>query len=237
VNFAWVNKVALVLLLSLQLFYSNAFAKNVCLGKQIKIVAIGDSFTQGGGHPDEYTYRLPLSIMLKNAGYDVDFIGTQHFGLNKSFKWPAGFDNEHEGYYGEPATYVAERLKVNLPKIASPDLALIHLGSGALSYRNVSKPLFIPLHSIVAQLRKKNPKVRILISEFHLSGFKAWYLRLNLILFAKYESTVESPVNSVPDYVGFTAGDTIDGVHPSLSGQKKMANAWFKSINLICNKE
>jgi lysophospholipase L1-like esterase len=232
-----VNKVTLLLFLSLQIFYSNAYAKNTCLNKQIKIVAIGDSITQGGSQPNEYTYRLPLSMMLKKAGYDVDFIGTQHFGQDKSFKWPADFDNEHEGFYGKPATYVAERLKVNLAKISSPDLALIHLGAGGLSYRNVSKPVFIPLHSIISQLREKNPKVRILISEFHLSGVKAWYLRLNLILLAKYESTSESPVDSVPDYVGVNANDTIDGIHPSLSGQKKMANAWFNSINLICSKD
>lgn len=231
------NKIALLLLLSLPLFYTDAVARNICLGKKLKVIMIGDSLTQGGSKPDEYTYRLPLSIMLKKAGYDVDLIGTQHSGLDQFFKWPADFDNEHEGYYGKPATYVAEQLKVNLPKISSPDLALIHLGGAGRGYRNVSKPVFIPIHSIISQLRKKNPKVRILISEFHLPGIKAWYLRLNLILLAKYESTTESPVNSVPDYVGFTAKDTIDGMHPSLSGQKKMAKAWLNSINLICSKE
>lgn len=235
-NFAWVNKTALLLFLSLQLFYSNAFAKNVCLGKQIKILAIGDSITQGGSQPNEFTYRLPLSLMLKKAGYDVDFIGTQDSGIDKSFQWPAGFDNQHEGYYGKPANYVDEKLKVNIAKIAAPDLALIHLGAGGIYYRNKTKPVFKPIHSIIAQLRKKNPKVRILITEFHLHGYKAWYLRMNLILLAKYESTAESPVHSVPDHVDFTENDTIDGMHPNLSGQEKIAKAWFNSINLICNK-
>jgi acyl-CoA thioesterase-1 len=229
------NKVTLFLLLTLQIFSTSAIAKNACLGKQLKVVAIGDSITQGGNYPDEYSYRLPLSIMLKEAGYDIDFIGTQHTGLNESFKWPEGFDTDHEGFYGNPATYIAERLKVNLPKIASPDIAFIVLGASGLGYRNVFKPVLIPIHSIIVQLRNKNPKVRILISEFHLRGIRAWYLRLHLILFAKYMSTAESPVNSVPDYVEFTEDDTFDGMHPNLSGQEKMAKAWFKSINLICN--
>lgn len=225
---------AITIFLGLQLFCLHVNAENICLGKQIKILAIGDSITQGGSQPNEFTYRLPLSKMLKKAGYDVDFIGTQNSGLNKTFQWPAGFDNQHEGYYGKPANYVDEKLKVNLAKIAPPDLALIHLGAGGIYYRNKTKPVFKPIHSIIGQLRKKNPKVRILITEFHLHGFKAWYLRMNLILLALYENTAESPVYSVPDYVDFTENDTIDGMHPNLSGQEKMAKAWFKSINSIC---
>jgi len=209
--------------LGLQLLCLNVYAKNICLGKQINILAIGDSLTQGGGHPNEFTYRLPLSKMLKKAGYDVDFIGTQHSGLNPSFKWPAGFDNQHEGYYGKPANYVDEKLKVNLANMEAPDLALIHLGGGGRGYRNMAKPVLKPMHSIIAQLRKKNPKVHILITEFHLHGFKEWYLRMNLILLAKYENTKESPVMSVPDHVDFTDNDTIDGMHPNLTGQEKMA--------------
>ena len=236
-NFAWVNKTALLLFLSLQLFYSNAFAKNVCLGKQIKIVEIGDSLTQGGGHPGEYSYRLPLSILLKNAGYDVDFVGTQHSGLNKSFKWPDGFDNDHEGFYGATTAELARHLKTDLAKIPPSDVALIHLGTSDFGSYNVFKSVVMPMRSIIKHLRKQNPNIRILISQIHLNGFKVKYFRLHLNLLAKYESTVESPVDTVPDYVGFTAKDTIDGMHPSLTGQKKMANAWFKSINLICNKE
>lgn len=229
--------IAISIYLGLQLLCLNVYAENICLGKQIKILAIGDSLTQGGGQPNEFTYRLPLSKMLKNAGYDVDFIGTQNSGLNPSFQWPAGFDNQHEGYYGKPADYIDEKLKVNLANMAAPDLALIHLGAGGIYYRNKTKPVFKPIHSIIAQIRKKNPKVRILITEFHLHGFKAWYLRLNLILLAIYENTAESPVDSVPDHVDFTENDTIDGMHPNLSGQKKMAKAWFKSINKICTTD
>jgi lysophospholipase L1-like esterase len=232
-----VTKVGLILLLSLQVFSTSTYSKNECLGKKLKILAIGDSITQGGNQPSEFTYRLPLSLMLKNAGYDIEFIGTQHFGFDKAFKWPDGFDNKHEGYYGKPATYVDEKLKINLPSIAAPDIAFIHLGGGGRGYRNMTKPVLKPIHSIIAQLRKKNPKVRILITEFHLHGFKAWYLRMNLILLSIYENTEESPVVSVPDHVGFTDNDTIDGMHPNVSGQEKMAKAWFKSINEICNND
>jgi len=229
--------IAICMFIGLQLHCLNVNAGNICLGKQIKILTIGDSVTQGGGNPNEFTYRLPLSLMLKKAGYHVDFIGTQVSGLNPSFQWPAGFDNQHEGYYGKPANYVDEKLKVNLAKIVPPDFAFIHLGGGGRGYRNMTKPVLKPIHSIIAQLRKKNPNVRILITEFHLHGFKEWYLRINLILLAMYESTTESPVYSVPDHIDFTENDTLDGMHPNVSGQEKMAKAWFKKINQICHEK
>lgn len=223
------------LLLSLQIFFSAAFAKNACLDKQLKIVAIGDSITQGGGNPNEYTYRLPLLKMLKDAGYDVDFIGTQHSGRDESFKWPADFDNEHEGFYGHSTASVAQILKTDLIKLPPPDFALIHLGVGG-SF-NVIKSVVMPMRSIISQLRKRNPEVHILISQIHLNGFRVKYIRLHLKLLAKYESTATSPVITVPDYEGWTDSDTLDGMHPSLSGQEKMAKAWFKNINLLCNSD
>ncbi|HNV88042.1 MAG TPA: hypothetical protein PKL53_03665 [Methylotenera sp.] len=223
------------LLLSLQIFFSAAFAKNACLDKQLKIVAIGDSITQGGGKPDEYTYRLPLSKLLKDAGYNVDFIGTQRSGLDKSFKWPAGFDNDHEGFYGQSASLVAQKLKTDLIKLPAPDFALIHLAGCGCNASNVIQSVVMPMRSIISQLRKRNPKVHILISEIHVNTFRVKYIRLYLKLLAKYESTVTSPVITVPDYVGWTSSDTLDGMHPSLSGQEKMAKAWFKNINSLCS--
>lgn len=225
------------LLISIQIWFGEAIAKNVCYEKQIKIIAIGDSVTQGGGKTEEYTYRLPLSKMLKEAGYDVDFIGAQHSGLNKSFKWPANFDNDHEGFYGETASSVEHSLRLDLAKLPPPDFALIHLGVGGLGSFNVIKPVVLPMRSIITQLRNKNPKVHILISQLHLNGYQAWYVRLHLISLAMLENSAKSPVITVPHYIGWTAKDTIDGMHPSISGQKKMAKAWFDNIDLLCNGE
>ncbi len=229
------SKITLFVLLTLQIFSTSAVAKNACLGKQLKIVAIGDSITQGGNYPDEYSYRLPLSIMLKEAGYDIDFIGTQHTGLNESFKWPAGFDNDHEGFYGATTAELASYLQTDLAKIPPPDLALIHLGTSDFESYNIFKSVVVPMHSIILQLRKRNPNVRILISQIHLNGLKAKYLRAHLNLLASYENLLKSPVHTVPDYVEFTKNDTIDGMHPSLSGQEKMAKAWSKQIKLLCD--
>lgn len=235
------NKVASCLLISLLIFFSNTFAQNTCLSpsatlnKPLKIIAIGDSLTQGGGQANEYTYRLPLAMMLKKAGYEVDFIGTQHAGLDSAFKWPVDFDADHEGFYGATTAEVAAHLKTDLAKIAAPDIALIHLGTSDFASYNVFKTVVKPMRSIIAQLRKQNPKVRILISQIHLNGLKAKYFRLYLNGLAKYETSPKSRVETVADYIEFTKEDTFDGMHPNLSGQTKMAKAWFKQLEWGCD--
>ncbi len=229
------NKTTIFFLLSLQFFSSYAFAENACFDRPLKIVAIGDSITQGGEIPDEYTYRLHLSTLLKNSGYQVNFIGTQRLGLNKSFKWPSDFDTDNEGFYGYTTAELAQRLKTDLAKLPAPDIALIHSGTSDFGSYNVIKSVVIPMRSIISQLRKRNPRVHILISQIHLNGFRAKYFRLHLILLAKYDNTAKSPVITVADYIGWTNKDTFDGMHPSLSGQEKMAKTWFKSIDSLCH--
>jgi lysophospholipase L1-like esterase len=231
------NQVALCLLFAFQVFSYGAIAKNSCLGHQLKVVAIGDSITQGGNYPNEYTYRLPLFNMLKDAGYEIDFIGTQRTGLNKSFKWPEGFDADHEGFYGATTSALQKFLMTDLAKLPPADIALIHLGTSDFGSYNIIKSVVYPMHSIILQLRKRNPNVRILISQVHLYGLQAKYLRLHLNLLAIYAGSEKSPVQTVPDYIDFTEYDTFDGMHPNITGQKKMAKAWFNSINEICNNE
>src|SRR5437667_8174376 len=59
----------------------------------VRISPLGDSITHGfwikGG------YRLPLYGLLTNAGYNVDFVGTQH--SNGADELP---DPDHDGYNG-----------------------------------------------------------------------------------------------------------------------------------------
>lgn len=68
----------------------------------LKITCIGDSITQGGNIKGEYTYRYPLSKLLKSKNINVDFIGNRTHGLKNNFIWPKDFlYRDHEGYYGK----------------------------------------------------------------------------------------------------------------------------------------
>ncbi len=225
----------LLLASALILFVSVSEAGVGCAGRVIKIMPIGDSITQGGRKPGEYSYRLPLFKMLKQSGFKVDFIGSQHELDDEHFQWPAHFDNDHEGYYGETTWSVHDTFIENTKALPAPDIALIQLGNNDLRRWNQFGAVLLPLHDIIRQLRKKNPKVTILLSELNHNWLSSKYLRLHLKLLALYENSSKSRIIMVPHYKNWdTKKDTFDSIHPNQTGQQKMANVWFKYIKQAC---
>ena len=178
-----------------------------------RIICIGDSITQGGARSQEYTYRLPLQSML-----NADFIGTRRTGLDPAVKWPDGFDPDHEGYYGATSAQVRDHLKLTLPQLPPPDLALVYLGTNDGFGETVE-----PLESIIRQLRARNPQVRVFVG-VAIHGWKSLYMEITLGWLAR-----RLGVTLVRHTYGLA--DTFDGVHPNPSGQLKMAAAWFAAIS------
>ena len=221
-----------LIFLSFLIFSLDVFSS--CNIKNLKIMAIGDSVTQGGRNPNEFSYRLPLSKMLIKNGYKVDFIGMQHGLREESFKWPSDFDNDHEGFYGETASSVERTLKVDLINLPPPDIALIQLGNNDLGKLNLYSAIIIPIRSIIKMLREKNTHITIMISSLHLNGYRFKYVRCYLYFLKWIESSEASKVMIVQMHDNWRSEDTFDGMHPSLTGQEKMAKNWLKSINLAC---
>ncbi len=225
----------LVVCSCLAMFASLSEASLQCAEHVIKIMPIGDSITQGGVKLGEYSYRLPLSKILQQANYKIDFIGSQGNFEGESFQWPRDFDNNHEGYYGQTTWSVHDAFILNIKALPAPDIAMIQLGNNDLNRLNQFSAVLSPLHDIIKRLRKKNPKVIILLSELNHDWPKSKYLRAHLKLLAIYDNTQKSPIFMVPHYKNWnTKKDTFDDMHPNASGQQKMANIWFKYIKLAC---
>ena len=72
----------------------------------IKIMALGDSITQGVGRywwrsksKGGSSYRKQLQTLLNGQGYQFDFVGSQDRAwLYNGFE--SGFDPDHEGHFG-----------------------------------------------------------------------------------------------------------------------------------------
>ena len=211
------------------LLLANAGAQ-ISNHSSIKIICIGDSITQGGNANDEeFTYRLPLYRLLKQKGFNVDFIGTRNHGLNGAFHWPSDFDPDHEGFYGASTDEVRRSLKADLPKLPAPDIAIIDLGSNDQG-EDVEKAVINPRTDIIFLLRARNPQVKILIIQipgmFKNFGMHFWTWRM-----AQELSQQESPIITIPMYLGWdTKDDTFEGVHPNIKGQYKMAAAIFSEL-------
>lgn len=208
----------------------------------VRIVAIGDSITQGGRTGrDEFTYRLPLTLLLKEAEVSFDFVGSRQAGLDGSFAWPAvggePFDLDHEGYYGAKTTQVRENLAKAMPKWnGTPDVALIHLGTNDQDSKDPQMAVAAELAEIIRLLRERNPRMTVLVGHLNFNGGAAEKIRPLVEEMAARLSTKESAVVTVHHYEGWVenpgtpGSDTFDWAHPNPQGQRKMAEKWFTAM-------
>lgn len=210
--------------------------------RPLAILPLGDSITQGGVRDrQEYSYRLPLQKMLREAGVAFDFIGSMNKGLHPDATWPEvdgrPFDPDHEGHYGWKTAAVRDRLKSVIDTYpAAPDVVLIHLGTNDQKHGDFPNNYVAPLRDIITLVRGKNPKVVVLLGHLNFKEGAAAEMRPLAEALAKELSTAESPVVTVAHYEGFNARpdgpdpDTFDWAHPNPAGQEKMARKWFEAM-------
>jgi lysophospholipase L1-like esterase len=208
--------------------YANA-SDQISHSSPVKIICIGDSITQGGNNKDEYTYRLPLYRLLKQKGVNAIFVGAHTEGLNAAFHWPGDFDAHHESFYGATTDFVRQALIADLPKLPAADIAIIDLGSNDHG-KDIEKEVINPLTDIISQLRAQNPQVKILIIQ--IPGiYQNLGMHVSTWRMARRLSQPRSPIRTVPLYLAWnTKDDTIDGEHPNIKGQNKMAAAIYSEL-------
>ncbi len=214
------------------------------IDEPIIILPVGDSITQGGKRDQqEYTYRLPLQMMLHNAGIAYDFIGSQNKGLHKDATWPdvaknKPFDPDHEGYYGNKTRKVVDKVMAAWPSYEKvPDMVLVHLGTNDQKAGDYENTVGQPLREFIEFLRIKNPEVIILLGHLNFEdGEAAKEIRNVVAKVAIDYHTEKSPVVTINHYEDFIEQpeevytDTFDWAHPNLKGQEKMARKWFEAM-------
>ena len=85
-------------------------------------------------------------------------------------------------------------------------------------------------------LRARNPRVTIFVAQLPASALRRLVLRCHIVKMAGRLSTPQSPMVVVAQDADWNAnanepaGDTFDGVHPNLRGQRKMAAQWLAAM-------
>jgi acyl-CoA thioesterase I len=199
----------------------------------VRIMPLGDSITQS--NKDHNSYRRPLWQMLKSAGYNVDFVGSQHTNYQGAPPNP-DFDVDNEGHWGWRVDEVLAQLD-GWVKVAQPDIVLVHLGTNNIAQFRDMKSTVNDLDALIKVLRRNNPRVKIVMAEIiPLWGKEKLCQELNaqILLLSQRLSTAQSPIRVVDQFTGFQPEpnkDTFDGAHPNESGEKKMATRWFEKLN------
>ncbi|MCB0566419.1 MAG: DUF1593 domain-containing protein [Phaeodactylibacter sp.] len=123
----------------LSTFFSFIAASCLLAGNPIKIMPVGNSITAGEHYNfpalEERTgYRKALYEMLINAGYHVDFVGSQSHGMRPEDDkdW---YDWNCEAYPGWKIPDIASKVEIAL-KAYQPDILLVHVGTNGNDWDN-----------------------------------------------------------------------------------------------------
>jgi lysophospholipase L1-like esterase len=217
------------------------------------ILCLGNSITNG---VDTFnSYRRDLWQMLHAGHYNFDFIGSwSRHHMGRTVPVP-DFDMDHEGHSGwtfedilkAPSWDSARGNLHEWIRSYTPSIVLIELGTNDIFHCRKPKEMFSNLNVILALLREKNKHVKIFLAQIPPLGAQ-WsdkklcgndtsyakaiiYLDKEIISYAKKHSTLQSSIKVVDQFTGVNPStDMFDDIHPNTSGEKKMAERWFKAI-------
>ena len=202
----------------------------------VKICPMGDSITRGGLETDSAypSYRYHLWSMLRNGGYDVDFVGsTTEPNFNRFV-----FDQDHDGHSG----YTTEKLADDMDRILmnyTPDVVLLYIGTNDVLQQVPMSDRMRNIDRIVSSLRQKNPNVKIVMAQISPTGdtFRNEYAELakfneGLITYAQQATSTASPIVIVDMYAAWSTDifDQPDGIHPSSDGEVQLAQRWANAL-------
>lgn len=195
-----------------------------------KIMPVGDSITEGGN--TFKVYRPLLWKKLTDAGYAFEFVGS------RTAPSPYG-PLKHEGYGGKNATFLAATVPNKFESFPA-DIVLLHSGH---NYSAETKPvakIIAATESMIAEFRRINPRVAILVAKVIPSAKLPKYsylpeLNNELEKLAEKLNRPDQPVILVDQAKGFDPlTDTVaDQVHPNEGGAEKMAARWMEALRPV----
>ena len=226
-------KKTLIVLLGTCLAAPFVFANPV-----LRIMPLGDSITEGAGATSTGGYRGPLWTLLANAGYNVDYVGSNTTNQDKT----NGMDPDHEGHGGwrldgtSGGNGIFEKLPTWFSTIESPDVILLHLGtndSGADTLNNMARTT-----ALLDRLFALQPSAHVIATTILWRGDATRYARIqtynsNLtnVVAAQVAKGQKITILDMHTAVGDNTGYfNTDLLHPNATGYDVMANAWFGAI-------
>ena len=234
----------IILSLIASVFFSGM---NSLMADQLKLMPIGDSITRGAVNAP--TYRCFLWGMLSKSSLPkFDFVGSMNTKVNQTEPGISGcpykdFDVDHEGHEGWTTDKILKQIG-GWANTYTPDVALIHLGTNDLGAGQSIEGTVGEMDKIVDYLRTAKASVVIFIAgvipdTFHANiDAKTKEYNSRLSAFCQEKSTTDSPIIFVDLYSKINPKtDIFDGLHPSDSGNKKMAEGWFQALKTYYSKK
>lgn len=234
------------------MFAGACFGLSGFKASALNIMPMGDSVTSRGSTP-ESSYRYWLWQDLQNAGlndaFNIQFVGNQTGVSDGS---PAN-DWPQEAYEGGGDLNDAWSTEDGVEHIAdansrSPDIVLLDLGSndynpGVDLNSNIAQ-IQQNLETIINGLAAQNPGIVVLLAKptgwvTTDKGEKKFQSKLagSISKVAKDEKKAGVNVVTVGLFGGFNPhSDTVDGTHPNIQGEQKIAKKYFSALKKVLKK-
>ena len=197
----------------------------------LKIMPLGDSITYGVIQSDRNTesggYRTGLWHKFAADGLKVNFVGTLSNG-------PASLgDKNHEGHRGFKINDIAASVNKWLD-VKQPNIILLTIGTNDMRWAGGLKTAPKRLSALVDQITDQLPNAQLLVASIPPIS------RVNNQRTVAFNSSIPNIVNSKVaqgkkvSFVNLasqlTRKDLADGIHPTVDGYRKIAEAWHDPI-------
>ena len=226
----------------------------------VKILPMGDSITAGYTNnsawsvPFEYGYRAALYTLLKNAGYDFQFVGASPEPFNNAFgdptlggtvyptlelRDPGINQNFHRGYGGISINTLNNSVASYLAA-DNPDVILLMIGTNGIGASSPSQ-----LNTLVNSIFTAKPSVRLIVAQIipkfsynpDVVSYNT-YIRGTLVpayaAQGRTISTVDQYANFLTNPADNTSIDTTKfsngNNHPTNPAYQLMAATWLPAI-------
>ena len=217
-----------------KLLVSLALLPLAALADQVRILPLGDSITEGVGWEAGGGYRAVLREMLVEAGYSVDYVGS-----NESNPGSMGDDRQHEGHSG----WKIDDLRANLPvwfkTVEDPHVILLMVGTNDYGHRYDPQHVLQRYGALLDELSIMQPSARILAATltpcYYENVGTANPAAFNTGLPALVAEHVArgQNVTLVDMHAKMADAPFPDSLHPGEAGYRQMAQAWFEAITNV----
>ena len=201
----------------------------------IRIMPVGDSITDGAGAAGGY--RLPLYRVLTNAGFNVDYVGTQ-----TDNGAPGLPDPDHEGHGGWRIDQIDSIIVSAFDSIDDPDVILLLIGTNDYGQGYDPANAINRLEALIVKMATNRPYAKIIVANLLVRGEP--YNTQIQTSFNPYIPALVQRQRAAGREVYFTdlrsavpLSDMPDQLHPDALGYAKMATNWFGVITSLFSPE
>ncbi len=195
-------------------------------GRVVKVMPLGDSITQAGGIV--MGYKGYLLDKLVAARTRVDYVGSQVASGPSRLR-----DRQHEGHSGWQNSHFQPTVGGFVARYA-PDVIVLHIGTNDI-WSNVDADTAITrLRDVLSRIYAAKSNTHVVLAKIVRMdvGKDAAWQRYNSQIpgLVRAEQQRGHKISLADLSTSLTRADFTDGIHPTDTGHRKMANAFYLPV-------